>query len=564
MFTGQNIIPGLPKELSMVVTFLNEKATTGEFVFSDSFSDWEDAEDIVKSLGPKIDMGEYYFATGLAYLANKHNGKLNIPEDIHIWRWAWSLQFLAGVAGWPPSFMKDVIESFSGKKDNIDSLLNRATQNYGRADFSNGLELLKMRPQSRVNIMAGLMDNDFERFCSLFPPIDNPDEFAQIFVQTYDLDKDEVDKAFDIAVSFTSFSSTHAMEFFLSVLDKLDERKKEQCKSIIVDLLKGNTSQYITPLCNWLYNIHETTPVSEECILFFIKGLNEANKKEALSRLDEAISFHFMNPEFLTKVFICVLESLYPTDILLMEGCLRNLQKNGDSFKNLVLSLVMHPKGMYRIVGRRLWDDYHLELSDFDASKDLQEDLQCIFIVSMLQDYGNPETRLPKLLPLLDSKSERVRNILMGQLGPYLDDYMGHVINVLDQLKLDNKYVKIIKQYYESRADALEKRRSMKELSPRYNHLSEYQETMRLQKVHIQDIIREAEKEHKSPWKDMMKNVALARGGGWRDENGTVHHLAHFKYSVPSRQMQQSMSPMEQEDWLNELLKDWDGKARSN
>ena len=564
MYTGQNIIEGLPADLTKVVTFLNEKATTGEFVFSDSFSEWEEAEDITRPLGSKIDMGGYFFATGLAYLANKANGKLVIPTETNIWRWAWSLQILAGVAGWQPSFMKDVMESFSGKKDNIDSLINRAAQNYGRANFSNGLELLEMRPQNRVAILAGLMENDFDRYCSQFPPADNPDEFASVLVQTSCLEKDEVSKAFDIAVTFSSFTSVEAMAFCLSVLDKLNENRKERCEGIIAGLLKENTSQYEAPLCNWLYILRDTTPFAEECILAFIKGLDEANKKAALSRLDESIGLYFKDPKFLTKVFTCVAENLQPTDVLQMESCLRNLHEKGDYFKNLVLSLVMHPKGMYRIVGRRLWDEYHLESSDFDASKDLQEELQCIFIISMLQDYGNPETRLPKLLPLIESKSERVRNILMGQLGPYLDDYMGHVINILDQLKLDNKYVKIIKQYYEQRADALEKRRNLKELSPRYNHMSEYQETMRLQKVHIQEKMREAEKDHKSLWKDMMKKVALARGGGWRDEDGTVHHLAHFKYSMPSRQLQQSMSPMEQEEWLNELLKDWNGKAGSN
>ena len=564
MFTGQDIIEGLPEELARVVTFLKEKAAMGDFIFSETFSKWEDSEDIIRPLGSKIDIGGFFFATGLAYLASKAGGKLVIPEETHIWRWAWSLQVLAGVAGWQPSFMKDVMESFSGKKDNIDSLINRAAQNYSRADYSNGLELLKMRSQNRVAILAGLMENDFDRYCSQFPPADNPDEFATVFVQTYCLDKNEANKAFDISVGFHSFASVEAMAFFLSVLDRLDESRIEKCEGIIAGLLKGNTSQYETPLCNWLYMLRESTPFAEDCILAFVKGLDETNKKTALNLLDESISIHFKDPEFLTKVFISVAENLQPTDVLQMESCLRNLHEKGDYFKHLVLSLVMHPKGMYRIVGRRLWDEYHLESSDFDASKDLQEELQCIFIISMLQDYGNPETRLPKLLPLIDSKSERVRNILMGRLGPYLDDYMGHVINILDKLRLDNKYVKIIKQYYERRADALEKRRNLKELSPRYNHMSEYQETMRLQKVHMQEKMREAEKEHKSFWKDMMKKVALARGGGWRDEDGTVHHLAHFKYSMPSRQLQQSMSPMEQEDWLNELLKDWDGKAGSN
>ncbi len=80
----------------------------------------------------------------------------------------------------------------------------------------------------------------------------------------------------------------------------------------------------------------------------------------------------------------------------------------------------------------------------------------------------------------------------------------------------------------------------------------------------MQEQMREAEKKHKSILKDIATNVVLASSGGWRDENGVVHHLAHNKFSMPSRQLVQTMTPMEQDEWLNELLKDWDGKTRSN
>lgn len=40
-----------------------------------------------------------------------------------------------------------------------------------------------------------------------------------------------------------------------------------------------------------------------------------------------------------------------------------------------------------------------------------------------------------------------------------------------------------------------------------------------------------------------------------------VHHLAHIKFSMPSRQLVQSMTPMEQEDWINKVIEDWDVKT---
>lgn len=42
-----------------------------------------------------------------------------------------------------------------------------------------------------------------------------------------------------------------------------------------------------------------------------------------------------------------------------MKGCLSSFQKNSDDFLKFALSFIIHPKGIYRVVGRRLWDDYH-------------------------------------------------------------------------------------------------------------------------------------------------------------------------------------------------------------
>ncbi len=564
MFNGRNIIPDSPEELTKVVDFLNEKAVAGEFEFSEIPSYWAKHEMIIRPLGLGHDGAGYYFAVSLAFIAVKNDGRIIFAEKDHVWRWAWSFHLIAGIAGWKPDFMERVIQSFEGKEDNIDGLMGWATQIYGNAYYDDSVALMSLLPQYRVDIMAGLMASNFERYCSEYPAVDNKEAFALGFVKANLLKQDEVNKAFDTALTLPSFTSTAAMSFFLSIRGKLDEERKGKCEKVILDLLNGETMPYLTPLCKWMCIEHEMTTFEEECILSLIKGLKREEREIALDAIDNAIGIHLKDPEVLTKIFVCIAENHQPTDILRMEECLRHLHEHNDYFQNMVLSFVIHPKGMYRIAGRRLWDNFHLETSSFDAQNDLPKELQCLFIISMLQDYGNPETRLPKLLPLIDSKSERVKNILMGQLGPYLDDYMGHVINALDKVKIESKYVDVIKQYYERRADALEKRRSMKELSPRYSHMYEFQETMRLQKVHIQEQMRVAEKGHNSILKELANNVVLARGGGWRDEDGVVHHLTKFKFSLPSRQLVQSMTPMEQEDWLNDLLKDWDGKTGSN
>lgn len=564
MFTGQIVNPGLPEELRKVLAFLIEKVECGDFIFSDDPEYWVEHEDIINVLGMGYVGSGFYFAISLAHLASVFDGNLIFPSRVNIWRWAFSLHLVSGVAEWDPSFMGRVVLSFEGKKDGIDGLLNSAVHEYAASYYNNAVVLMSILPQYRGPLLSGLMENDFNRCCCDFPPIENIDEFANAFVDANRLEPVEICSAFDMVVSFPNYTTFAAMAFYLAVLGKMDEQRDERCKRCIVNLLQGNTTPYVVPICNWLIKQKDVSSFGEECVILLLKGLNSGQRESSLRTIDNSIGLHTTPPEQLIRIFVCIAENLQATDILTMRVCLNNLSEAPEHFQGLVLSFIMHPKGLYRIVGRRLWDNYHLENSSFDPQKDLSEDFQCLFIVSMLQDYGNPETRLPKVLPLIDSESKKVRSVLMGQLGPYLDDYMGHVVNAIEKLKLDNKYIKTIKRYYETRSDVIEKRRRMKELSPRYSNASEYFETVRLQKVHMQEKMKEAEQSYKSSWKDMLKNVVLARGGGWRDEKGVVHHIPCFHISLPSRQLEQSMSPMEQEDWLNRVFDDWDDKARNN
>lgn len=130
-----------------------------------------------------------------------------------------------------------------------------------------------------------------------------------------------------------------------------------------------------------------------------------------------------------------------------MEGCLK-LHEHNDYFSEYGIVICDAPKGHIPYCGTKtLGRFFILESSSFDAQICLKNINVCLLLVCFRT--VRIQTRLPKLLPLIDSKYERVRNILMGQLGPYLDDYMGHVINALNKLKLESKYVDVIKQYYE-------------------------------------------------------------------------------------------------------------------
>ena len=197
---------GFPEELVKVVNYLNEKDRSGEFKFRDSISYWEDNEQIIIPLEMGHEGGGYYFAVALSFVATQKDGNLVFSNKDNVWRWAWALHLIAGVADWEPDFMMRVIQSFEGKRENIEGLMNWATQIYGNAYYDDAVELMTLMPQYRVSIFAGLMENDFDRYCSKYPPFDNAEEFAQAVVKANNLKEEEVNMAFDMALMFSSFS----------------------------------------------------------------------------------------------------------------------------------------------------------------------------------------------------------------------------------------------------------------------------------------------------------------------------------------------------------------------
>ena len=556
-FYGKNILSGFSDELTKVVTFLNEKASAGEFVFSDSFSIWEEHEDIIRPLGLGYEADNYYFAAGLAYIATIKNGIVDVPTDINVWRWAWSLELLAEVANWQPDFMARVIKSFSSKNNDIDGLLKGVAQTYARKDFEKGLQLKEELPEFETSISAGLMENDFQRYCDVFPPKQYEELFTEAFCMTFIPNEKSCEEAFDIVLTFDKLTSASSMALLMKLQRLLKDKKKTLCEAKIRELMKGGeTSLYLNPFCNWAIRNDDDLPFVEEIAILMIEGLGLDNKG-MLGAIDNAVALRDKDYESLVRIIVKVAEVYSPLEVLKMGRCLHRLSEKKEQFVELVVLFIVHTNGEYRLVGRRLWDEYHLESSDFNASK-MNETVQCAFAYSMLQDCGNPETRLPKVLPLIKTNNKKVKKFVLSVLRPYTDDYMGHVCAALDKLKMNGKEAKMIRGYVDGRWNVIQERKKMKELWPSFTYGKEYKEARRVETEHLQMKLKEAEENHPSVWKDLAKTVVLARGGGWRNADGTTQKLPLIQFSAPARLLTESLSPREQEEWMNDLLKNWD------
>lgn len=544
--------------LSQMKSLLSEWSEKGDFSFSSQPADWEKQERKIWDREEGYQLVPYYYGEAISYIL-ENNAKATVFSSCkNKWGWVNGLLVLIPNVEWDANQFLGMVSSFqskSKKKNDVELLISNAFRVYCKCFFDEGLSLMESEPNHSIDCLAGLMMNDFDRACRLFSPEKDKELFAQAFIRTEGLDNKTVCKAFDIAVSLKPFDESVTLAFFLKTLVGLDEGRKTDCEKRIKVLLSTKSSSMTNVLCNWLYRQSTLSQVIEDFVLLALAHLEHPT--EDIKRLDNVLFLCLINEGFFEKIAVLVSEQYGPNEILSFENCLQKLHNETDSFVNLVLSFVLHLKGDYRSVGRQLWDEYHMENSGFDPLS-LNEGEQILFVVFMLQDLGNPEKRLPKILPLFLSASERVRQVLLAQMIPYVDNYMGHVSQAMEKLGLDTKETKLLKQYVEDRAEAIQKRRGLKELSPKYTQDRYYQEACRVEREEHGQQVKAIEEESSFLWMTMCRKEVLARGGGWRLENGKTQHLARIEVSVPSRLMVQSMTPLELNKWIGELYKDWD------
>ena len=532
MFTGKNITEKLSESLAQIVTFLINKEALGEFEFSSSVEGWSSQHEVIASMD--LDRFEYvgYYTVGLAYLVSLNNGCVDFANKNHLWQWSNAMSRVAQYADLPYDQMANLVRSFKADDNDTIYKLKNAVRLYAKTQFESGVDLICLLPEYRISAKTGMMEADFARYCELFPP--------------------SADSDFPEA----------AMPYYLMSLDDLVGEEKEARQRDIINLLNADSSKFISPICIWIGIQREHSSFIEECVLVLLKGLKD-DCTSLVRQIDHALSYHHQKPEFLRKIAETLIAQNHSTELLQMEDTLREFSKDSHAFLEFVLFFILHPKGIYRVLGRALWDRYDLASSDFDVA-DLPEDYQMVFAYFMLSDLGNPQTRLPKLLPLLQSESSKVRNALMQSLLPYIDDYMGHVIQAIDDLKIDNDASQCLRKYYEQRSKMVAERRELKELAPNSLNYKVYQEAKRAECQRIKEILHEADKSQRSTFMDILQNVVLARGGGWRTPEGATRHLATISHSVPSPVLHQSMSPIEKDKWYKELMRDWDDTQGNN
>ena len=223
-----------------------------------------------------------------------------------------------------------------------------------------------------------------------------------------------------------------------------------------------------------------------------------------------------------------------------------------------VFSLIIDSNGYKRVLGRDLWDSMKMGLCGMNVLEK-EEEQQFLFVISMLHHYqGDADNRLPTVLELFNSEYISVRRALCEMLLPYSMNFFGVVKEHLGRLKLKESNEKT---RFLNFMDETEKRFDYavkcKELRSEYFYSGLEDVAIEEVKKHQREVIKKADEESHYFFKELCRNVLLARGYGFRDSYGKVYQLQHFKVSRPMPMMTASMTPLEAREYLDILIKNW-------
>ncbi len=257
------------------------------------------------------------------------------------------------------------------------------------------------------------------------------------------------------------------------------------------------------------------------------------------------------------NLFINIILSLGKLNKIISLSCIKNslhVLQDKDDFTRGVIELIISPNGYVRYLGRKIWDKYQLNSKSVNIET-LQTIEKYFYIISMLQDLGNPEQRLPKLLPLLDSKDSNISEFLEQQLIPYTEHYLGHVTKQIDLLEIKNtEATNRIKEQIKCIASFIEKRKMCKELNSELNQLSIIEAYRKANNEHITNLSANIEKQS---FLQYFSTVQILRCVCTRDSDGKEQELGNFTHSVPSSIMDSSMYEYEKTLHLKKIFFDW-------
>ncbi len=551
----------------LIFSLLKVYEHEGIFVFSDNPDNWQTVGKHLKTIkGFRRELENKFYQFILLYFEAIYPEKLNTiilsdKLDIHmilkgINTNITSLRIL-------PNSLYELICGITEKGYN----LNNPVRQYCGNHFQNGYELMQLiianfQPSlnsALVACVSGLFDNDYEKAKEISFGLYNNNGYKDQIIYSYTncilSHPDKSKELYEKVSMIPEYRCDATLKFYWEV-HRQNRDLHEQCEVKLLDIIDNASGDLLSTSIEELIYSDSNSDFIREYINRII--CNNEFTMDHIKVLDTNIADQICDSMMLTNLIRGISRFGLNVSNNIFEESIRSVsEKEPKEFADAVISLITDNNGIIRLLGRKIWDCSNLVNSSFDPLS-LPKELQFSFIVSMLQDLGNPRYRLRKVLPLFDASVTQVPQLLFIHLIPYLNNYMGAVITELESLQLTNstEIVKL-KEYFKDRCEFIEKRAVCKELDPLYTQCKVYNEFMRSDQEYTKGIMKEVEQKSKSSLHKLFPTVILAKGGGFRNRDGSVQDLASVSHSVPFPGMYASLNEIEESDLNSKIFADW-------
>lgn len=208
-----------------------------------------------------------------------------------------------------------------------------------------------------------------------------------------------------------------------------------------------------------------------------------------------------------------------------------------------LIDLMIHDLGNHRLIGSRLFGNlsFHQGLQEFSYDVNMLPPIkQFRLLTAILEDVHEPKYTIPFILPLLNSESDIIVEILISRFELLADDFGSAVTKVLiEKLDLnipgDKRCYDRVEERMLEFASYLKLKNSLKDLNPWYSESKQFNYFIRLYQHEFgRKLSKHVDKN--SIFMQFASTVILAKGGGWKHpRTNEVSQLGKFEssFSLP-------------------------------
>lgn len=194
---------------------------------------------------------------------------------------------------------------------------------------------------------------------------------------------------------------------------------------------------------------------------------------------------------------------------------------NIEEYDTMLITFISSHKANIRFIGLDMYNEYTAGHKFNKNILDLPPITQYKLWLGITQDYKEPKYLIPALIPLLDSKSEIVKEAFICKLEEYTENYGQQIVEILEQHmdKGNTQHQVTIERLKKYMNDFYAKnvlpKKEIQELNPYYTHNKLF---MNFNRLHYKTLNNRMQKSvgEKSFLSSLAKNVQLAKGGGWK------------------------------------------------